>query len=60
MSTTEERKIAELNKRKGPIITMDESLSKYKGVVLFPEKLERANEILKKTGHPEDYLKSKK
>ena len=47
------------NKRKAPIVTIDESLNKYKDVVLFPEKLERANEILKKTGHPKDYLKSK-
>jgi hypothetical protein len=48
-----------LNKMKAPIVVIDESLNKYNDVVLFPEKLERANEILKKTGHPKDYLKSK-
>jgi hypothetical protein len=40
-------------------VTIDESLDKYDNMVLFPEKLKRANEILKKTGHPENYLKSK-
>lgn len=60
MRTVEEKKATELNKRKAPIVTIDESLNKYKDVVLFPEKLERANAILKKTGHPEDHLKAKK
>ena len=59
MSTTEDLKIAERNKRKAPIVVIDESLNKYKNVVLFPEKLAKANEILKKTGHPKDYLKEK-
>ena len=53
------KKAAGLNKMKVPIIIIDESLNKYNDVVLFPEKLEKANEILKKTGHPKDYLKSK-
>jgi hypothetical protein len=59
MSTPEELKIKELNERKAPIVVIDESLDKYDNVVLFPEKLAKANEILKKTGHPEKYLKSK-
>jgi hypothetical protein len=59
MRTIAEKKAEELNKRKAPIVTIDESLNKYKDVVLFPEKLEKANEILKKTGHPENYLKTK-
>ena len=59
MSTTEELKIKELNGRKAPIVTIDESLNRYKNVVLFPEKLAKANEILKKTGHPKNYLKEK-
>ena len=59
MSTTEDLKIAELNKRKAPIVVIDESLDKYDNTVPFPEKLAKINEILKKTGHPKDYLKEK-
>ncbi len=44
--------IAELNKRKTPIVKIDKSLEKYKGKVLFPEKLAKANEVLKKIGLP--------
>ena len=40
-------------------VTIDESLDKYNNKVPFPEKQEKMNEILKKTGHPENYLKSK-
>ena len=59
MSTIEELKIKELNERKAPIVVIDESLDKYDNVVVFPEKLAKMNEILKKTGHPKDYLKEK-
>jgi hypothetical protein len=59
MSATEKLKIKELNERKAPIAVIDESLNKYDNVVLFPEKLEKANEILKKTVHPKNYLKEK-
>ena len=49
-----------LCKRKYKIkVTIDKSLNKYDNIVLCPEKLERANEILRKTGHPENYLKNK-
>ena len=44
--------IEELNKRKTPIVTIDKSLEKFKGKVLFPEKLEKANEVLKRIGLP--------
>ena len=44
--------IAELNKRKTPIVIIDKSLEKFKGKVLFPEKLAKANEVLKKIGLP--------
>jgi hypothetical protein len=40
-------------------VTIDESLDRYDNIVLCPEKLERTNEILKRTGHPENYLKKK-
>lgn len=38
-------------------ITIDESLNKYKDVVLFPEQLAKANKILSKTKLPKDILK---
>lgn len=44
--------IEELNKRKTPIVIIDKSLEKYKGKILFPEKLAKANEVLKKIGLP--------
>jgi hypothetical protein len=59
MDTAKELKIAELNKRKGPVVIKDESLDKYDNTNPFPEKLAKANEILRRTGHPEKYLKSK-
>lgn len=47
MTTTENS-----NKAKLPIITIDKSLEKYRGQVLFPEKLKRAKKILAKTPLP--------
>ena len=44
--------IEELNKRKTPIVIIDKSLEKYKGKILFPEKLAKANEVLRKIGLP--------
>ena len=44
--------IKELNKRKTPIVIIDKSLEEYKGKILFPEKLAKANEVLKKIGLP--------
>jgi hypothetical protein len=51
--------IDEPNKAKMPIVVIDESLDKYDNVIAFPEKHAIMNGILKKTGHPKDYLKSK-
>lgn len=45
-------KIEELNKSKLPIIVYDKKLEQFRGKVLFPDKLERANEILAKAGLP--------
>ena len=42
----------EINKKKVPAVRIDTSLDKYDNVVLFPEKLAKANEHLKKTGFP--------
>ena len=45
-------KIEELNQSKVPIIVFDKKLEQFRGKVLFPEKLKKANEILAKTGLP--------
>jgi hypothetical protein len=39
-------KISDLNKAKVPIIKIDKSLERFRGKVLFPEKLELANKLL--------------
>ena len=44
--------INELNKRRVPIVVIDKRLDKYKGINFFPEKLEKANETLKRVGLP--------
>jgi hypothetical protein len=49
----------ELKKRKIPIVKIDKSLNKYDDIVLFPEKLEKANEMLKKVGLPKQWTTGK-
>lgn len=44
--------IKELNKSKLPIVRIDDSLEKYKNQVLFKDKLDKANEMLKTVGLP--------
>jgi len=39
--------VEELNKRKVPIVTIDPALDKYRDKIMFPEKLEKANKMLK-------------
>jgi len=39
--------VQDLNSRKVPIVRIDTSLEKYRDKVLFPEKLAKANEMLK-------------
>ena len=39
-------KINDLNKAKVPIVKIDKSLERFRGKVLFPEKLELANKLL--------------
>jgi len=46
-------KIEELNKAKVPIIKIDKSLERFRGKVLFPEKLEMANKMLQNAKLPE-------
>lgn len=45
-------KIEQLNNSKVPIIVFDKKLEQFRGKTLFPEKLEKANEILAKAGLP--------
>jgi hypothetical protein len=45
----------ELKKRKIPIVKVDKLLNKYDEIVLFPEKLEKANEMLRKVGLPKQW-----
>jgi len=40
------------DKNKSPIVRMDKSLEKYKDKVLFKDKLDKANEMLKTIGLP--------
>ena len=44
--------IKSLNKKKLPIVKIDESLEKFKDMVLFKDKLDNANEVLKTVGLP--------
>ena len=42
----------EINEKKVPAVRLDKSLDKYDDVVLFPDKLAKANEQIKKSGFP--------
>ena len=44
--------IKELNTQKKPVILIDKSLDFFNDKVLFPEKVAKANEMLKKVGLP--------
>lgn len=44
--------IKELNKSKTPIVKINKTLDKFAEKVLFPDKLEEANRILKTVGLP--------
>ena len=46
--------IKELNKRKTPIVRIDNSLDKYKDMPLFQDKVDKANEVLKRVGLPKN------
>ncbi len=46
------KNMLEINEKKIPAVRIDPSLDKYDNVVLFPEKLAKANERLKKSGFP--------
>ena len=42
----------DINEKKVPAVRIDTSLDKYDNIVLFPEKLAKANENFKKCGFP--------
>lgn len=45
-------RLKDLNNSKVPIVKIDKKLERFRGKVLFPEKLEQANKILNKVGLP--------
>ncbi len=47
-----ESKPKKISAKKVPVVRIDPALNKYDNVVLFPEKLKKANEKLRKTGFP--------
>ncbi len=47
--------IREIKKRKIPIVRVDKSLNNYDNKILFPEKLEKANEMLRNVGLPKQW-----
>lgn len=46
------KKIDELNRKKVPVVRIDNSLEQYKEQPLFQDKVDKANEILKNIGLP--------
>jgi hypothetical protein len=45
--------LRDLNTRKTPVVTVDESLARFKGKVISPRKLAKANDAVRKFGLPE-------
>lgn len=52
-------KTKKINTRKKPIIVIDKSLDFYNNISLFPEKVEKANQMLKNIGLPKFNKKGK-
>ena len=48
--------ITEIKERKIPIVRVDKSLNNYDDKILFPDKLEKANEMLRKIGLPKQWI----
>jgi hypothetical protein len=44
--------IEQLNKRKTPVVVIDNSLKKYKDLPIFQDKVDKANEMLRTVGLP--------
>jgi len=47
------KNILELNENKIPVVRIDKSLNQYSNIVLFPEKVEKAKQSIKKLGIPD-------
>ena len=54
------KNMLEINEKKVPAVRIDSSLDKFDNVQLFPEKLSKANEQLKKSGFPKVQEKKEK
>ena len=52
--------IEQLNASKVPIVRLDPALNKFASQVLFPEKVAKANEVLKRLGIPKSRPVAKK
>lgn len=48
------KKVEDLNKRKVPIVRIDNSLEKFKDLPIFQDKVDKANEMLKNVGLPKE------
>jgi len=51
--------MAEIKERKTPIVRVDKSLNKFDNKILFPDKLEKANEMLRRIGIPKQWTTEK-
>jgi hypothetical protein len=51
--------VQELNNRKVPIVAIDPSLDKHRDKIMFPDKLEKANKMLKTAKLPPKKVGSK-
>ena len=51
--------IKELNKRKTPIVIIDNSLEKFKNMPIFQDKVDKANEMLRTVGLPKQWTTKK-
>ena len=51
--------VKELNKKKVPVVRIDNSLKKYKDVPLFQDKVDKANEMLRTVGLPKSKVKKR-
>jgi hypothetical protein len=52
--------VKDLNRKKTPIVTIDNSLEKLKDQPLFQEKVDKANEVIRKVGLPRKKKKASK
>ena len=46
----------ELKERKIPIVKIDKALDKFDEIIMFPDKLERAKDMLKRIGLPKQWV----